>query len=146
MAQVIELRQLDDEELENRLAEYRRELMNLRFQLATGQLDNVSRIPQVRRDVARVLTLLRERDIDEVEADLATAERAPGLLEDARRRSDEAAAAREAAAQAEAAGSGDTDGDTDTDTDTGDTFDGVEAAADGIEDEAADGADEEDDQ
>jgi len=93
MPEALELRLLDDEELENRLAEYRRELMNLRFQLATGQLDNVARIPQVRRDVARVLTLLRERDIDEVEADLAAAERAPVLLEDARRRADEAAAA-----------------------------------------------------
>jgi len=59
----IELRELDDEELENRLGEYRRELLNLRFQLATGQLDNVSRVAQVRKDVARVLTVLRDREI-----------------------------------------------------------------------------------
>lgn len=100
MARALELRELGDDELENRLAESRRELLNLRFQLATGQLDNVARIPQVRREVARVLTVLRERDIDVVEADLAAAERAPALLEDARRRAEEAAEAR-AAAEAE---------------------------------------------
>jgi large subunit ribosomal protein L29 len=59
----IELRELDDDELEARLAEYRRELLNLRFQLATGQLDNVSRMSVVRKDVARVLTVLRDREI-----------------------------------------------------------------------------------
>ena len=58
-----ELRELDDEELENRLSEYRREMLNLRFQLATGQLDNVVRISVVRKDVARVLTVLRDREI-----------------------------------------------------------------------------------
>jgi large subunit ribosomal protein L29 len=58
-----ELRELDDEELEGRLTEYRRELLNLRFQLATGQLDNVTRLAHVRRDVARVLTVLRDREI-----------------------------------------------------------------------------------
>lgn len=62
-----ELRELEDEELETRLAEYRRELLNLRFQVATGQLDNVSRVNQVRKDVARVLTLLRDREIAEAE-------------------------------------------------------------------------------
>ena len=58
-----ELRELDDEELEDRLAEYRREMLNLRFQLATGQLDNVVRLSVVRKDVARVLTILRDREI-----------------------------------------------------------------------------------
>jgi large subunit ribosomal protein L29 len=58
-----ELRELDDDELEGRLTEYRRELLNLRFQLATGQLDNVTRLSHVRRDVARVLTVLRDREI-----------------------------------------------------------------------------------
>jgi len=72
-----ELRELDDDELENRLAEYRRELLNLRFQLATGQLDNVARLGQVRRDIARVLTVLRERDVSEVEADLAATRYVP---------------------------------------------------------------------
>jgi large subunit ribosomal protein L29 len=58
-----ELRELDDEELEGRLSEYRRALLNLRFQLATGQLDNAARLGQVRKDVARVLTVLRDREI-----------------------------------------------------------------------------------
>jgi large subunit ribosomal protein L29 len=58
-----ELRELDDEELENRLSEYRREMLNLRFQLATGQLDNVVRLSVLRKDVARVLTVLRDREI-----------------------------------------------------------------------------------
>jgi len=58
-----ELRELDDEELEGRLSEYRRELLNLRFQLATGQLDNVTRLSRVRKDLARVLTVLRDREI-----------------------------------------------------------------------------------
>jgi large subunit ribosomal protein L29 len=63
-----ELRELDDDELELRLTEYRRELLNLRFQLATGQLDNVSRMGVVRKDVARVLGILRDREIHEAEA------------------------------------------------------------------------------
>src|ERR1700686_977834 len=58
-----ELRELDDEELETRLSEYRREMLNLRFQLATGQLDNIVRLSVVRKDVARVLTVLRDREI-----------------------------------------------------------------------------------
>jgi large subunit ribosomal protein L29 len=97
VATAAELRELDDDELENRLAEHRRELLNLRFQLATGQLDNSSRLPQVRRDLARVLTVLRERDIEVWAADIAAAERAPALREDAARRRAEDAAAREAA-------------------------------------------------
>ncbi len=107
MASAQELRELDDDELENRLAEYRRELLNLRFQLATGQLDNVARLPQVRRDVARVLTVLRERDIDAIEADQAAAERAEALREEAARRRAEDRAARETAAAADAEGDGD---------------------------------------
>jgi len=58
-----ELRELNDTELEHRLGEAKEELFNLRFQNATGQLDNVARIPEVRRDVARIETLLREREI-----------------------------------------------------------------------------------
>jgi large subunit ribosomal protein L29 len=58
-----ELRQLNDTELEHRLGEAKEELFNLRFQNATGQLDNVARIPQMRREVARIETLLREREI-----------------------------------------------------------------------------------
>ena len=58
-----ELRELNDTELEHRQGEAKEELFNLRFQNATGQLDNVARLPQVRRDVARIETLLREREI-----------------------------------------------------------------------------------
>jgi large subunit ribosomal protein L29 len=58
-----ELRELNDTELEHRLGEAKEELFNLRFQNATGQLDNVARLPQVKRDVARIETLLREREI-----------------------------------------------------------------------------------
>jgi len=58
-----ELRDLNDTELEHRLGQAKEELFNLRFQNATGQLDNAARIPEVRRDVARIETLLREREI-----------------------------------------------------------------------------------
>ena len=61
--QAQELREFNDPELEHRLHEAKEELFNLRFQNATGQLDNVTRIPQVRRQVARIETLLREREI-----------------------------------------------------------------------------------
>jgi large subunit ribosomal protein L29 len=63
MPTATELRELEDDELETRLDEYRREMLNLRFQLATGQLDNYSRLNQARRNVARVLTILRDREI-----------------------------------------------------------------------------------
>ncbi len=66
--QAQELRELNDTELEHRLGEAKEELFNLRFQNATGQLDNLSRIPQVRRNVARIETLLREREIAAAEA------------------------------------------------------------------------------
>ena len=68
MATPTELRELDVDELESRLAEAKRELFNLRFQVVTGQLDNVSRIRQVRRDVARIKTILREQEIAAAEA------------------------------------------------------------------------------
>jgi large subunit ribosomal protein L29 len=68
MATAMELRELDFEELESRLSEAKRELFNLRFQVVTGQLDNVSRIRQVRRDVARIMTILREQEIAAAEA------------------------------------------------------------------------------
>ena len=63
MPPAAELRELNDAELANRLREFKEELFNLRFQNATGQLDNIARIPQVKRDVARIETLLREREI-----------------------------------------------------------------------------------
>lgn len=57
-----ELRALSDAELHKRLLEARRELFNLRFQVATRKLENVRRIREVRKDIARVLTVLGERE------------------------------------------------------------------------------------
>jgi large subunit ribosomal protein L29 len=63
-----ELRELGDDELADRLVEAKSELFNLRFQHVTGQLDNYSRLNDLRRDVARINTLLREREITAAEA------------------------------------------------------------------------------
>jgi large subunit ribosomal protein L29 len=63
-----ELREMVDEELLNRLAEAKQELFNLRFQHVTGQLDNYARLPDLKRDVARINTILREREIAAAEA------------------------------------------------------------------------------
>jgi large subunit ribosomal protein L29 len=68
MARIKEVRELPDQELIDRLESDKEELFNLRFQLATGQLDNTARIKQVRHDIARVLTVLREREIERHEA------------------------------------------------------------------------------
>ena len=59
-----ELRQLSEGELLLKEKELGEELFNLRFQHATGQLDNVMRIPQVKRDIARVKTILEEKVLD----------------------------------------------------------------------------------
>jgi large subunit ribosomal protein L29 len=64
MARASELRNLGDTELLNRLAEAKEELFNLRFQNVTGQLDGHARIGQVKKDVARLNTILRQREID----------------------------------------------------------------------------------
>jgi large subunit ribosomal protein L29 len=58
-----ELRELPDDELRQKLAEGKEELFNLRFQIVTGQLDDPRRIKQVKREIARVLTVMRERTI-----------------------------------------------------------------------------------
>jgi large subunit ribosomal protein L29 len=63
-----ELRETDEGELETRLADAKQELFNLRFQIVTGQLDNSARIRTVRRDIARILTVLREKEIEAAEA------------------------------------------------------------------------------
>ncbi|MGH2540554.1 MAG: 50S ribosomal protein L29 [Actinomycetota bacterium] len=59
-----ELRELPDDELLSRIDSAKEELFNLRFQLATGQLDAPTRIREVRHDVARIATVLREREIE----------------------------------------------------------------------------------
>lgn len=58
-----QLRDLNNEELERKLSDLKEELFNLRFQLATGQLDNPMRVRQVRKDIARVMTVMREREL-----------------------------------------------------------------------------------
>lgn len=58
-----DLVELSTEELLEKEAEYRQELFNLRFQLATGQLENTARIKQVRKNIARVKTALRQTEI-----------------------------------------------------------------------------------
>ncbi|NNG39026.1 50S ribosomal protein L29 [Flexivirga sp. ID2601S] len=57
------LRELDDEALSAKLGEAKQELFNLRFQSATGQLENNSRLRAVRKDIARIYTELREREL-----------------------------------------------------------------------------------
>lgn len=57
------MRDLTGDELRGRLTNLKEELFNLRFQAATGQLDNPMRIRVVRKDIARVMTIMREREI-----------------------------------------------------------------------------------
>ncbi len=59
----IELRQYTDEELERLLEEKKKQLMDLRFQLSMGQLNNYSQIKQTKKDIARIKTILREREL-----------------------------------------------------------------------------------
>ena len=103
MANASDLAQLDGDELATRLGDARRELFNLRFQLATGQLDNPSRVGQVRHDVARILTVLRAREILEAEGAYVapTTEQHEGAL--AKLAAEDAAVAERAAARAAAA-------------------------------------------
>ncbi|GAA2106510.1 50S ribosomal protein L29 [Streptomyces synnematoformans] len=65
-----ELRQLSNDDLVEKLREAKEELFNLRFQAATGQLENHGRLKAVRKDIARIYTLMRERElgIDTVES------------------------------------------------------------------------------
>jgi large subunit ribosomal protein L29 len=107
MVTAADIAQYDTEELERQLGDTRRELFNLRFQLATGQLDNFSRIHHVRKDIARMMTELRTREIAEAEG--MDFEELPAHLAAARRRradrelgrSETTAAERRAAARAE---------------------------------------------
>lgn len=60
-----ELRELDHDELSTRLADAKAEMFNLRFQLATNQLDNTARLREVRKDIARIATVIREQELEE---------------------------------------------------------------------------------
>jgi large subunit ribosomal protein L29 len=75
-----ELRELPEDELLARIDSAKEELFNLRFQLATGQLDNTMRLKELRHEVARILTVLRERQID-AELDQIAAARTQGQEE-----------------------------------------------------------------
>ncbi len=115
MVTSLEISEYDIEELETQLSETRRELFNLRFQLATGRLDNFSRLNHVRKDVARMMTELRAREIAEAEG--LAEEEIPAHRAAARLRSEDAALGRTrttaserraaARAEAEAAEAGD---------------------------------------
>ena len=83
-ATAVDLRSTGDEELVSRLREAKQELFNLRFQVATGQLDNNRRLQTVRRDIARIYTVMRERELGityevvaEDSADAARADSSP---------------------------------------------------------------------
>ena len=64
-----ELRDMDDTELREHIGTARRELFGLRFQHATGELDNTSGLRQAKREIARALTVARQREIDAQRAD-----------------------------------------------------------------------------
>ena len=59
-----DLRELTAQELEERFEESKKELFNLRFQLATNQLDDTSRLGEVRKDIARLATVIREQELE----------------------------------------------------------------------------------
>ena len=86
-AKAKELLEVPDDELLAQVESLKEELFNLRFQFATGQLDNAMRIKQVRHDIARILTVLRQRQTEQE-------------LEEALTRADEQALAESRAAQA----------------------------------------------
>jgi large subunit ribosomal protein L29 len=67
MPKISDLGEMGVDEVETALAEAKAELFNLRFQHVTGKLDNYARIGHVRKDVARYMTILREREIAEAE-------------------------------------------------------------------------------
>ncbi len=58
------IREMDISELQKKLSEYREELFNLRFQHSIGQLKNTARIPQVKKSIARILTIMREKQLE----------------------------------------------------------------------------------
>ena len=63
-----EIHKLSGEDLQAKLKEARAELFNLRFQMATGQLDNTARIKQVKKDIARIQTEMRDRELKAAQA------------------------------------------------------------------------------
>ncbi len=68
MVKAREIREMSDDELKKSLDDSKDELFKLKFQLATGQLDNPMRIKEVKRDIARVRTIMRQRELGIVQA------------------------------------------------------------------------------
>ncbi|MFQ6861863.1 MULTISPECIES: 50S ribosomal protein L29 [Beduini] len=62
---VQEIREIETKELLNKVEEYKRELFELRFQQATGQLENTARVRQVRKSIAKIKTVIRERELNQ---------------------------------------------------------------------------------
>jgi large subunit ribosomal protein L29 len=136
MPTATELRELEDDELDTRLVEYRREILNLRFQLATGQLDNYARLNDAKRNVARVLTVLRDREIALAEGREAGPIYVEAPIRPARRRPAEAVLADDESTEDEVTDEV-TDGEIDgagagTDEGAGDEVDGAD---DGVDEE-----------
>jgi large subunit ribosomal protein L29 len=63
-----EIKDMTSEEILQKVSEFKQELFNLRFQAATAQLDNPMRIKEVRKDIARAKTVLREREVSQAKA------------------------------------------------------------------------------
>lgn len=63
-----EIQKLSGDDLQTKLKEARAELFNLRFQMATGQLENTARIKQVKKDIARIQTEMRDRELKAAQA------------------------------------------------------------------------------
>lgn len=61
-----DIREMSIDELESKLEEYKKEVFNLRFQLATAQLSNTQRIKDVKRNIARILTIIKEKQMENV--------------------------------------------------------------------------------
>ena len=64
---VQDLRELETAELNNKVEEFKKELFGLRFQQATGQLENTARIKEVRKSIAKIKTVIRERELNKEE-------------------------------------------------------------------------------
>jgi large subunit ribosomal protein L29 len=89
---------MEQSELDDKLVESRKELFNLRFQKATGQLDNTARIGHVKKDIARILTIVRQRELGIDEPVLVPVPAASvARTQSSRRRSERAAEGVEAA-------------------------------------------------
>jgi large subunit ribosomal protein L29 len=138
MATSTEIAEYDIEELERQLNETRRELFNLRFQLATGQLDNPTRLGEVKKDIARMLTELRNREIAEAEG--LAFDQMPAHVAAARRRSEDEALGRERSTPAErrAAARAAEEETEDGDADAGDDLADADADEDGNGDDGDD--------